>query len=90
MKHIPSFEEFLNESSHYEIDDFQIGDILHMKDGEAWKVVKAGMRGSGNRKASDEITVYPYNKLAKDRNVKMSIDLSIKYLNDNVTKIEKS
>jgi hypothetical protein len=89
MNHIPSFEEFLNESTKYSIDDFQIGDVLHMKDGEAWEVVKAGLRGSGNRKASDEITVYPYNKLAKDRNVKMSIDLSIKYLNDNVTKIEK-
>jgi hypothetical protein len=83
MNHIPSFEEFLNESSHYKIDDFQVGDVIHFKDGEAWKVVKVN-------NIRDLISVFPHNKLAKDKNVSITIELRLKYLNDNVTKIEKS
>lgn len=90
MKNLQSFYEFLNESTTaYKPSDFDEGDIIHFKDGEAWRVVKAGLRGSNNQVRSNEITIKPENKLAKDRNVSMSIDVDMDYLNKEVKKIEK-
>ena len=91
--HIPSFDQFLNESINesksYKIEDFPLDALITFKDNEVWKVVKAGMRASNNRVKSDEITVKPYNDLAKKRNISLPIDLTLTYLNDNVKKIEK-
>lgn len=89
MKNLQTFNEFLNEASRYSPSDFTEGDIIHFKDGESWRVVKAGLRGSNNRVKSNEITIKPENKLAKDRNVSMSIDVDMEYLNKEVKKIEK-
>jgi hypothetical protein len=94
MKHIHTFESFLNEnlnegSKLYRVEDFSAGDIVHFKDGEAWLVVQPGMRASNNRKQSDEITMKPSNKLAKDRNVSLPIDFTIDYINTYVEKVEK-
>ena len=65
------------------VEDFKIGDLVNFKNGQVWKVVKAGMRGSDNRVAQNEITIYPYNDLAKEKNISMSIDLNIDYLINN-------
>jgi hypothetical protein len=91
MKNIPNFEDFLNESS-YNVKDFPENALITFKDKEVWKVVKpSGMSGLFNRRRSaDEITIKPYNDLAKDKNVSLSIDVDLKYLNANVTKIDES
>ena len=39
------------------------------------------------RRGSDEISIKPFNKLAKDRNVSLPIDASLDFLNKNITKI---
>jgi hypothetical protein len=88
-KVIPSFEEFLNESKTYQVKDFHENDLLTFKDKEVWIVVKAGMRGSDNRVASNEITIKPYSDLAKKKNVSLAIDISMDYLKDNLVKVEK-
>jgi len=87
MKHIKLFEEFVNES--YKINDFPEGSLITFKDKEVWRVVKAGMRRSNDRVGSDEITIKPYNDLAKDKNVSMVIDVNLDFLNANVKKIKQ-
>lgn len=86
-----SLNEFLNEgkqnSNNYKIEDFSIGSIIRFKDGEEWKVVKSGMRGSGESKSNDEITIYPSNQLAKKNNISKNIDIRLDYLNKNVESI---
>jgi hypothetical protein len=89
MKNLLTYDQYINESANYRPTDFPTGSIIHFKDGEEWIVVEPGLRGSGNRRQSDEISIKPYNKVAKDRNVSMAIDASMKYLNTVVTKIEK-
>lgn len=91
MKHIPTFEDFLNEASSFKITDFPVDAIIHFKDRETWQVVKpSGMSGLFNRRRSaDEITIKPYNDLAKKKNVSLAINVDLNYLNANVTKIEK-
>lgn len=68
----------LDEASSYKIDD-----VIKFKDGEEWIVCKPGMRGSGERLKSDELHIKPYNKLAKERNVSLGIDVSLDYINKN-------
>lgn len=87
MKNLQTLEEFLNESKTWKIEDFPINSIIKFKDKEEWIVVKPGMRSSGSIRKVDEITIKPYNKLAKDRNVSLSIDVDLDYLNKNVIEI---
>lgn len=47
------------------------------------------MRASNNRKRSNEITIKPYNKLAKDRNISLPLDATIEFINDTIEKLEK-
>ena len=84
-----NIKESVNEGTKYAVKDFPIDSLITLKDGEIWKVVKAGMRASDSRVKSDEITIKPDNKLAKDRNVSLAIDVNLDYLNANVKKIEK-
>ena len=77
----------LNESKMTKIEDYKIGKFIHFKDGEVWQVVKSGLRGSDNRKHADEVTIKPFNKLAKEKNVSLAIDVNLNYLNSNVIKI---
>lgn len=91
MKHIPTFEQFINESkSNYKIEDFPVNTVIHFKDGEAWKVVKTGMKGQHGGTQWDEISAKPYNDLAKKKNVSLAIDFSLEYLNSNVVKLDES
>jgi hypothetical protein len=78
-----------NESKKINIEDIEVGDILHFEDGEAWIAVKPGLRSSNNRKGANEVTARPYNKLAKDRNISLPIDFTIDYINDTLDKLEK-
>lgn len=87
MKNIPEFEDFITESN-YTQKDFSKDNLIHFKDGEVWIVVEPGMRNSNDRRGPNEITIKPFNKLAKDKNVSLPIDVDMKYLNDNVTKVE--
>jgi len=89
MKHLQTFESFLNEAN-YKPADFPAGSIVHFKDGEEWIVVEPGMRASNARRQSNEVTLMPHNKLAKDKNVSMSSDFTMDYLNREATKIEKA
>lgn len=93
MKHIKEFEEYVNESSsktsNFNIKDFPVDTIINFNDGEAWKVVKTGMKGQHNNTSWDEISAKPYNELAKKKNVSVAIDFSLEYLNANVKTIEK-
>lgn len=82
-------ESVVNEGTKYTVKDFPIDSLITLKDGEVWKVVKAGMRASDSRVKSDEITIWPFNKLAKDKNVSLTIDVNLDYLNANVKKIDK-
>lgn len=68
----------LDEASSYKIDD-----VIKFKDGEEWIVCKPGLRGPGERLKSDELYIKPYNKLAKERNVSLGIDVSLDYINKN-------
>jgi hypothetical protein len=80
--------ESLNESeAKTTLDDYGEGKKVHFKDGEVWVVVKKGMRGAGTFRKFDEITIKPHNKLAKDRNISLPIDVNLAYLNANVDKI---
>lgn len=75
--------------SSYNIDDFTEGAIITFDDGEEWKVVKPGMRGSRERVKSNEITIYPHNDIAKKSNISKNIDVSLDYLNSHAVDIKK-
>jgi hypothetical protein len=79
--------ESTNENAKTKVEDYTEGSFIHFKNGEVWIVVKPGLRASNSRKKSDEVAAKPYNKIAKDRNVSLSVDLSLDYLNANITKI---
>jgi hypothetical protein len=72
------------------IENYKVGDILKFKDGEDWKVVKAGMRASDSRVKPDEITIAPHNQLAKDRNISLPIDINLDYLKNNLNEAKKA
>jgi len=59
------------------------GMTIKFKDGEEWIVTKPGMRGNGEQLKPNEVYIKPYNKLAKDRNVSLGIDVDIDYINKN-------
>lgn len=71
------------------IENYKVGDILSFKDGEDWKVVKAGMRASDSRVKPDEITIAPHNQLARDRNISLPIDISLDYLKKNLNEAKE-
>jgi hypothetical protein len=76
--------------NNYKITDFPEGLKILFTDGEEWIVVKKGMRGSGSWRKSDEITIKPFNKLAKDKNVSLPIDVTLEFLNSNIKEINES
>jgi hypothetical protein len=74
----------------FQVTDFPAGSKILFNDGEEWIVVEKGMRGSGTQRKSDEITIRPFNKLAKDKNVSLAIDVNLEFLNANVKEINES
>lgn len=74
----------------FQVTDFPEGTKILFKDGEEWIVVKPGMRGSGTRRKSDEITIRPFNKLAKDKNISLPIDINLEFLNANTKSINEA
>ena len=76
-----TFNEFLNESSNFTVEDFPIGAKVHLDD-EVWTVVKPGNKGG-------KVFMTPFNKEAKDRYVSIAIEYDLNWLNGAVTKIEK-
>ena len=72
-------------------NEYKEGDLVKFKDDkEVWQVVKAGMRNSNDRVQSNEVTIKPYDALAKRNNVSVPIDITIEYLNANTEKINES
>lgn len=80
---IPSLDSFINEAM---TNTYNIDDIIEFKDGEEWIVVKPGMRHPSERVKDNEITIKPYNKLAKDRNVSFPIDVTLDFIEKNKSK----
>jgi hypothetical protein len=76
--------------NNYKITDFPEDSKILFNDGEEWIVVKKGIRGSGSWRKSDEITIKPFNKLAKDKNVSLAIDVTLEFLNTNVKEVNES
>jgi hypothetical protein len=90
LKNYLKSQNYLNEAkNNFKITDFPEGSKILFNDEEEWIVVKPGMRGSGSRRNSDEITIKPFNKLAKDRNISMPIDINLEFLNSNVKSVTK-
>ncbi len=82
MKHIHTFEEFLNEGkSTYTISDFTLGAEVTMAD-EVWKVTNPIVR-------NERVFMIPFNSVAKKRYVSIAIEFDLNWLNGAVTKIEK-
>jgi len=67
----------LDENKNTKITDYAVGMLVHFKDGEVWKVVEPSKISTGlfNRKRTDEISIKPYNDLAKKRNVSLAIEV---------------
>lgn len=90
VKQLTSAMRIREARNEFQVTDFPEGTKILFKDGEEWIVVKPGMRGSSNRRKSDEITIRPFNKLAKDRNVSLPIDIDLDSLNANTKSISES
>lgn len=88
MKHIPTFESFLNEGkNNFSIEkDFPVDSLIYFNDGEVWKVIKTGGKQQGSKKPN-EILIRPENPLAKQKNTSVDIAVDLDYLNKNVTKV---
>jgi len=72
-------------------NEYNEGDLVKFKDDkEVWQVVKAGMRNANDKVQSNEVTIKPYDALAKRNNVSVPIDITIEYLNANTEKINES
>jgi len=72
-------------------NEYNEGDLVKFKDDkEVWQVVKAGMRNANAKVQSNEVTIKPYDALAKRNNVSVPIDITIEYLNANTEKINES
>ena len=84
------FKNISESKNKFKITDFPEGSKILFNDSEEWIVVKKGMRGSGSWRNSDEITIKPFNKLAKDKNVSLAIDVNLEFLNANVKEINES
>jgi hypothetical protein len=80
MKHISTFEGFVNESEVNEginVKDIKVGTILNFKDGETWKVTKTSGISSG------KIFAAPYGDTKKSY-VSLPIEFSIDKLEQDV------
>jgi hypothetical protein len=75
-----SLQKPTNEST--EANSYNVGDIVRFPDGEEWLVVKPGMRHPRDRRGDDEITMKPYNNVAKSKYISLPIDFKINDLAD--------
>lgn len=73
----------------FSVDDFKKGDVILFKNGEEWLVVDPGMRRSVDRRNSDEITIKPWNDIAKRGHISMAIDFPIASINDEIAELKK-
>lgn len=74
-------ESRVNESIGFKVIDFPIGAEVYMGD-EVWKVFKPGVRG-------EKIIMAPFNAEAKGKYISLPIEFDLKWLDGNVTKIDK-
>jgi hypothetical protein len=79
----------LTESNNFSVEDFVPGTVFELEDGEQWIVIEKGLVKRAYIREPDDITVKPYNKIAKDNNVGLAIDMSLNYLNKSIRKIIK-
>jgi hypothetical protein len=68
----------------FKITDFPINSLIEFENGEIWKVVKPN-----NSIKPNEISIKPYNKVAKDKYISLAIDVSISFLNKTVKYITR-
>ena len=56
---------------------YKVGDIIHFKDGEDWKVMKV-------KDNINKLVIKPYNQKAKENNTSLEIDIDIDYVKKNI------
>jgi hypothetical protein len=59
---------------------YKVGDIIHFKDGEDWKVMKV-------KNLINKLVIKPYNEKAKEKNVSIEIDIDMDYVEKNANKM---
>ena len=82
MKHIHTFESFLNESKDFNVNDLSKGAIVTFKDGETWMVTKV----IGNSSNPRGYMMAPHGK-SKEHYTSMQIEFSIKDLENDIESV---
>lgn len=82
MKHLHTFESFLNEAQNFDVKDLPKGAILTFNDGETWMVTKV----IGNSSDPRGYLLAPYGK-TKEYYISMQIEFSIKKLEDDLVAV---
>jgi hypothetical protein len=88
MKHIHTFENFLNEgkavneAKEFDVNDLPKGAIITFKDGETWMVTKV----IGNTSNPRGYMMAPHGK-TKEYYISMQIEFSLKKLEDDIESV---
>jgi hypothetical protein len=82
MKHLHTFEGFLNEAKDFNVNDLPKDAIVTFKDGETWKVTKV----IGNSSNPRGYMMAPHGK-TKEHYISMQIEFSIKKLEDDIESV---
>lgn len=82
MKHIKTFESFLNEAQNFNVKDLPKGAILTFNDGETWMVTKV----IGNSSNPQGYLLAPHGK-TREHYISMQIEFSIKKLQDDLAAV---
>lgn len=65
----------------YTVDDFPVGAIVKLKNGEEWLVAKSSSIATSGNPISRGVMMQPYNAKAKSGNISISSEWSIDFLN---------
>ena len=60
-----------------EAKEYKVGDVIHFKDGEDWKVMKV-------KDNINKLVIKPHNEKAKENNISLEIDIDIDDVNKNL------
>jgi uncharacterized protein YkvS len=60
-----------------EAKEYKVGDVIHFKDGEDWKVMKV-------KDNINKLVIKPHNEKAKENNTSLEIDIDMDYVKKNI------
>jgi hypothetical protein len=89
MKHIHTFESFLNEANKnkvIDIKDIEVGTILNFKDGEVWRVTKIAGPSSNPR----GFFAKPHDEKTKKANTSVEIEMKPEFLEKELESLNES